>query len=103
MLDKRISVAPMMGMTDRHFRFMASLLCDKVSLYTPMIHVDAIIQSEKNFLERENKDSKAVAIQIACNDPNTVSDASKVIKNCNYNEINLNIMSDFCYLWSSVV
>ena len=71
MLDKRISVAPMMGMTDRHFRFMASLLCDKVSLYTPMIHVDAIIQSEKNFLDRENKDSKAVAIQIAGNDPNT--------------------------------
>ena len=91
MLGKRISVAPMMGMTDRHFRFMASLLCNKVSLYTPMIHVDAIIQSEKNFLERENKDSKAVAIQIAGNDPNAASDASKVIKNCNYNEINLNI------------
>ena len=91
MFDKRISVAPMMGMTDRHFRFMASLLCDKISLYTPMIHVDAIIQSDKNFLQRENKDSKAVAIQIAGNDPNAASDASKVIKNYNYNEINLNI------------
>ena len=68
MLDKRISVAPMMGMTDRHYRFMASLLCDKVSLYTPMIHVDAIIQSDENFLQRENKDSKAVGIQIAGND-----------------------------------
>ena len=53
MTDKRISVAPMMGMTDRHFRFMASLLCEKISLYTPMIHVDAILKSEKNFLERE--------------------------------------------------
>ena len=91
MSDKRISVAPMMGMTDRHFRFMASLLCDKVSLYTPMIHVDAINQSDKNFLQKENKDSKAVGIQIAGNDPVAVSDASKVIKNCNYNEINLNI------------
>ena len=69
MSDKRISVAPMMGMTDRHFRFMASLLCDKVSLYTPMIHVDAINQSDKNFLKKENKDSKAVGIQIAGNDP----------------------------------
>ena len=56
MSDKRISVAPMMGMTDRHFRFMASLLCDKVSLYTPMIHVDAINQSDKNFLQKENKE-----------------------------------------------
>ena len=91
MSDKRISVAPMMGMTDRHFRFMASLLCDKVSLYTPMIHVDAINQSDKNFLQKENKDSKAVGIQIAGNDPVAVSHASKVIKNCNYNEINLNI------------
>ena len=85
MSDKRISVAPMMGMTDRHFRFMASLLCDKVSLYTPMIHVDAINQSDKNFLQKENKDSKAVGIQIAGNDPVAVSDASKVIKNCIYN------------------
>ena len=91
MMDKRVSVAPMMGMTDRHYRYMASLLCDKVSLYTPMIHIDAINQSDKNFLQKENKDSKAVAIQIAGNDPSAASDASKVIKNCNYNEINLNI------------
>ena len=91
MTDKRISVAPMMGMTDRHFRFMASLLCEKISLYTPMIHVDAILQSEKNFLERENKDSRAVAIQIAGNDSTSVSEASKIIEQCNYNEINLNI------------
>ena len=91
MMDKRVSVAPMMGMTDRHYRYMASLLCDKVSLYTPMIHIDAINQSDKNFLQKENKDSKAVGIQIAGNDPSAASDASKVIKNCNYNEINLNI------------
>lgn len=91
MSDKRISVAPMMGMTDRHYRFMASLLCERISLYTPMIHVDAILQSKKNFLEKENKDSRSVAIQIAGNDPISVSAASKVIENCNYNEINLNI------------
>ena len=90
-MDKRVSVAPMMGMTDRHYRYMASLLCDKVSLYTPMIHIDAINQSDKNFLQKENKDLKAVGIQIAGNDPSAASDASKVIKNCNYNEINLNI------------
>ena len=81
----------MMGMTDRHFRFMASLLCEKISLYTPMIHVDAILKSEKNFLERENKDSRAVAIQIAGNDSTSVSEASKIIEQCNYNEINLTL------------
>ena len=91
MTDKRISVAPMMGMTDRHYRFMASLLCEKISLYTPMIHVDAIIQSDKDFLQRENKDSKKVAIQIAGNDPKAVGIASKIISRYSYNEINLNI------------
>lgn len=91
MTDKRISVAPMMGMTDRHYRFMASLLCEKISLYTPMIHVDAIIQSDKDFLQSENKDSKKVAIQIAGNDPKAVGIASKIISRYSYNEINLNI------------
>ena len=45
-MEKRISVAPMMGQTDRHFRYMISLLANDVRLYTPMIHADAIVYSD---------------------------------------------------------
>ena len=44
-MEKRISVAPMMGQTDRHFRYMISLIAKDVKLYTPMIHSEAIVNS----------------------------------------------------------
>jgi len=90
-MEKRISVAPMMGQTDRHFRYMISLIAKDVKLYTPMIHAEAIVHSEKNFINRENKNQKKVGIQIAGNDPKIVARAARIIEQHNYNEINLNI------------
>ena len=90
-MEKRISVAPMMGQTDRHFRYMISLLAKDVRLYTPMIHADAIVYSDKNFIKNENHNQKAVGIQIAGSDPSIVSSAAKIIEQHNYNEINLNV------------
>ncbi len=90
-MEKRISVAPMMGQTDRHFRYMISLLANDVRLYTPMIHADAIVYSDKNFIKNENHNQKAVGIQIAGSDPDIVTSAAKIIEQHNYNEINLNV------------
>ena len=90
-MEKRRSVAPMMGQTDRHFRYMISLIAKDVKLYTPMIHAEAIVHSEKNFINRENKNQKKVGIQIAGNDPKIVARAARIIEQHNYNEINLNI------------
>ena len=90
-MEKRISVAPMMGQTDRHFRYMISLIAKDVKLYTPMIHAEAIVHSEKNFIKKENNNQKQVGIQIAGNDPGIVARAATIIEQHNYNEINLNI------------
>ena len=90
-MEKRISVAPMMGQTDRHFRYMISLIAKDVRLYTPMIHAEAIVNSSNNFIKRENGYQKKVGIQIASNDPNVVVRAATIIEQHNYNEINLNI------------
>ena len=90
-MEKRISVAPMMGQTDRHFRYMISLMAKDVRLYTPMIHAEAIVNSSNNFIKRENGYQKKVGIQIAGNDPNVVVRAATIIEEHNYNEINLNI------------
>ena len=90
-MEKRISVAPMMGQTDRHFRYMISLMAKDVRLYTPMIHAEAIVNSSNQFIKRENGNQKKVGIQIAGNDPNIVARAAPIIEKHNYNEINLNI------------
>ena len=86
-----ISVAPMMGQTDRHFRYLVDLLAPDLKLYTPMIHADAIVYASEKFLHQENNNRKAVGIQIAGNDPSIMTDAAKIISKYNYNEINLNI------------
>jgi tRNA-dihydrouridine synthase A len=91
MMERRISVAPMMGQTDRHFRYMISLIAPNIKLYTPMIHAEAIVNSQKNFIKNENKDQNKVGIQIAGNDPETLARAAAIIEQYNYNEINLNI------------
>ncbi len=90
-MEKRISVAPMMGQTDRHFRYMISLMANDLKLYTPMIHAEAIVHSEKNFLKKENNNQKKVGIQIAGNDPKIMARAVNIVQRYNYNEINLNI------------
>ena len=90
-MEKRISVAPMMGQTDRHFRYMISLIAKDVRLYTPMIHAEAIVNSSNQFIKRENGNQKKVGIQIAGNDPDIVARAATIIEKHNYNEINLNI------------
>ncbi|SVE07599.1 uncharacterized protein METZ01_LOCUS460453, partial [marine metagenome] len=79
-----ISVAPMMGQTDRHFRYLVDLLAPDIKLYTPMIHADAIIYAAKKFLHQENLHQKAVGIQIAGNDPSIMAGAAKIISKYNY-------------------
>ena len=88
---KQISVAPMMGQTDRHFRYLVDLLAPDLKLYTPMIHADAIVYAAKKFLYQENRHQKAVGIQIAGSDPSIMAGAAKIISQYNYNEINLNV------------
>ena len=102
-MEKRISVAPMMGQTDRHFRYMISLIAKDVKLYTPMIHAEAIVHSEKNFINRENKNQKKVGIQIAGNDPKIVARAARIIEQHNYNEINLNTLGLFIWIILSFI
>ena len=105
-MKKRISVAPMMGQTDRHFRYMISLIAKDVRLYTPMIHAEAIVNSSNQFIKRENGNQKKVGIQIAGNDPDIVARAATIIEKHNYNEINLNIGSQRTgselFSWSSI-
>jgi len=87
----QISVAPMMGHTDRHFRYLARILAPDLRLYTPMIHADSIVYGPRKFIIEENQNQQNVAIQLAGNDPSIMSEAAAIIFKLNYDEININI------------
>ena len=87
----QISVAPMMGHTDRHFRHLARILAPDLRLYTPMIHAESIVYGPRKFIIEENQNQQNVAIQLAGNDPSIMSEAAAIVSKLNYDEININI------------
>ena len=48
MIDRRLSIAPMMDHTDKHFRYFMRLLTKHSVLYTEMITTGALIHGNRN-------------------------------------------------------
>lgn len=87
----RISIAPMMDITDRHFRYFCRLLTKKSMLYTEMITSSAIIHGDRNKLLDFDSFEKPIALQIAGCDKKEIQEAVKIAEDWDYDEINLNV------------
>ena len=87
----KFSVAPMMGWSDKHCRFLHRLLCQNARLYSEMIVDDAIVYGNKNKLLKFNDNEHPIALQIGGNNPQKLANAAKIGEKFGYDEINLNI------------
>ena len=88
-LDRRLSVAPMMGCTDRHFRFLLRLLSPNAMLYSEMIVTGALLYGEKEkFLDHSN--DAPCSFQLGGSDPKELATAATLIEQAGYQEVNLN-------------
>jgi len=91
MIDRRLSIAPMMDHTDKHFRYLMRLLTKHSILYTEMITTGALIYgNRKKFLDY-NSNEHPIAIQLGGNNPKELLECSCMAENEGYNEVNLNI------------
>ena len=86
----RFSVAPMIDVTDTHFRFLARLLTRHTLLYTDMITTGAILHGKRNRLLAYNNEEHPVALQLGGSDPAALRDCAVQAKEYGYDEINLN-------------
>lgn len=91
MLNRKISIAPMMEYTDRHFRFFMRLLTKKTLLYTEMIHAGAIVYGDKQRFLAHNNSEHPLAIQLGGSDPKMLAAAAKLAEAAGYDEVNLNV------------
>jgi tRNA-dihydrouridine synthase A len=87
----KISIAPMIDVTDRNFRVLFRMFSRKVTLYTEMIHCDTILNSvytddKLRLLPIE----KPVILQLGGCDPEKLAKAAKIGEEYGYDEINLN-------------
>ncbi len=91
MLDRRISIAPMMDCTDRHERYFLRLIAPHVLLYTEMITTGALIHGDtKRFLAFDPLEHP-VALQLGGSDPTALKQCATMAADYGYDEINLNV------------
>jgi tRNA-dihydrouridine synthase A len=90
-IDRRVSVAPMMERTDRHFRCLLRLLAPRTLLYTEMVTAAAIVHGDAERLLRYDPTEHPVALQLGGSEPAQLASAARMGTERGYDEINLNI------------
>ncbi|MBM9545614.1 tRNA dihydrouridine(20/20a) synthase DusA [Leptospira sp. 201903074] len=88
----RISVAPMMDWTDRHFRFFMRLITRHALLYTEMVTTGAILRGKDNHRYLDfSKEEHPIALQLGGDSPAALAECAKIGEDYGYDEINLNV------------
>jgi len=89
-INRKVSVAPMMGWTDRHDRYFLRLISPNVLLYTVMITTGALIHGRKFEVLEFNPEEHPVALQLGGSDPKELAECAKLAEKYGYDEVNLN-------------
>ncbi|MDE1150985.1 MAG: tRNA dihydrouridine(20/20a) synthase DusA [Micavibrio sp.] len=89
-LNRTVSVAPMMGWTDRHDRYFLRLISPNALLYTVMITTGALIYGKKFSVLEYNPEEHPVALQLGGSDPKELAECARIAEQYNYDEVNLN-------------
>jgi tRNA-dihydrouridine synthase A len=91
MIDRRLSIAPMMDWTDRHCRFFLRQFSPRVLLYTEMIVAQAILKGDRPYLLEFDPAEHPVALQLGGAEPGLLAEAAAIGAAFGYDEINLNV------------
>ncbi len=88
----KISIAPMMDCTDRHFRMIMRQISSHALLYTEMIVAQSLIFSKKRekFLDF-NQEEHPISIQFGGDNPKFLGEVAKMAEDWGYDEINFNV------------
>jgi len=89
-IDRRLSVAPMMDWTDRHCRFFHRLLAPNALLYTEMVTTGALLHGDvARHLDFDHSEHP-VALQLGGSEPEALAQCAGIGEERGYDEINLN-------------
>lgn len=89
MLDRRLSVAPMMGCTDRHCRHLLRLIARRPLLYSEMITTGALLHGDAA-QHLAHRDDAPSAFQLGGSDPRALAACARLVADAGYDEVNLN-------------
>jgi len=91
MLNSTVSIAPMMGYTDRHARYFLRLISRHALLYTEMVTSGAVLHGDRKKLLRFHANEQPLAIQLGGSDPSELAECSRIAEASGFSEVNLNV------------
>jgi len=84
-----LAIAPMMGYTDRHFRYIYSTLFPKLSLYTEMVNLNYFL-NKKEFPKIYSSNYSRVTVQLGGNEPEKYRLVADLLSDMGIEKININ-------------
>ena len=90
-IDHRLSVAPMMDVTDRHCRFFLRQITRRTLLFTEMITTGALLHGNIDRHLRFDPQEHPLALQLGGSEPEELAQCARIAARYGYDEINLNI------------
>lgn len=90
MIDRKVSVAPMMDWTDRHCRYFLRGFSPHVLLYTEMVTAAALVRGNVRKLLAHHPAEQPLALQLGGSEPGELARAARLGEAAGYREINLN-------------
>ena len=91
LLNKTVSIAPMMDCTDRHDRFFLRLMSKNVMLYSEMVATKSAIHGDRDKILSFSVEEKPLALQVGGSDKKELSEVAKIAEDLGYDEININL------------
>jgi tRNA-dihydrouridine synthase A len=90
-IDRRLSVAPMLDWTDRHYRYFARLITRRTLLYTEMVTTGALLHGERERFLRFDPAEHPLALQLGGSAPAEMAACARMGADWGYDEINMNV------------
>lgn len=87
----RLAVAPMMGRTDRHFRYLVRSISRCTWLYTEMLVARALVHGDSRRLLAHSACESPVALQLGGSEPDVLAAAAELAAESGFDEVNLNV------------
>lgn len=91
MLNRQISVAPMLDWTDRHCRYFLRLISRHALLYTEMVVAGALLHGARDRLLAYHPAEHPVALQLGGSEPLELAECARIAEAFGYDEVNLNV------------
>lgn len=96
MISRAISVAPMMGWTDRHARYFLRLITKHTLLYTEMVNTGALLHNDQKVGEQKrflafHAAEHPLALQLGGSDPQALTQCAIMAEDAGFDEVNMNV------------